>query len=57
MSFKGFNILALEAILCNRAETFLAIVVEGYPRNISVKVFKNRGICLEEDVIQSFFNF
>ena len=44
---KGFSIFS--DVL--RSGTILAILVEGHPRNISVKLFRNRSIGLEGDVV------
>ena len=39
MSFKGFSILSSGGHFVQRSITTLAILVEGHPRNISVKLF------------------
>ena len=51
MSVKGFSILSSGGHFVQRIGMTLAILVEGYPRNISVKVFRNRSIGLGGDVI------
>ena len=57
MSFEGFFLFfAVVAILFNGAEThFLAILVEGHPRDISVKLFWNQPIGLGGDVVFCVF--
>ena len=54
---KVFLFLALAAILFNRAETVLAISVDGHLRNIPVKLFQNLSTNLAEEVIKCFFLF
>ena len=39
MSFKGFSFLALTAILFKRGGRIFENLVEGHPKNISVKIF------------------
>ena len=36
---KGFSIFSSDGHFVQRSETILAILVEGHPRNISVKLF------------------
>ena len=49
---KIFLFLALVAILFNEAEQFQQFyLVEGYPRNMSVKLFYNMPIILAEEVV------
>ena len=36
---KGFSIFSLDGHFVQRSGTILAILVEGHPRNISVKLF------------------
>ena len=57
MSFKGFSIFSFDGHFVQRSGTILAILVEGYPRNISVKLFCNRPIGLGEDVVLLVFLF
>ena len=42
MSFKGFSIFSFGGLF-QWSETILAILVEGHPRNISVKFFLKSG--------------
>ena len=39
MSFKGFSIFSSGSHFIQLSGTILAILVEGHPRNISVKLF------------------
>ena len=39
MSFKGFSIFSSGGHFVQRSGTIIAILVEGHPRNISVKLF------------------
>ena len=39
MSFGGFSIFSTGGHFVQRSETILAILVEGYPTNISMKLF------------------
>ena len=39
MSFKGFSIFSSDGVLVQRSRKILAVLVEGHPRNISVKLF------------------
>ena len=38
MSLKGFSIFSFDGHFVQRSRTILAILVEGHPRNISVKI-------------------
>ena len=40
-SFKGFSILSSGGHLVQRSKTVCAILVEGHPRNLPVKLFQN----------------
>ena len=40
ISFKGFSTFSSGGHFVQRSGTILAILVEGHPRNISIKVFK-----------------
>ena len=51
MSFKGFSIFSSGGHFVQWTETILAILVEGHPRNFSVKLSLNQAIVLEGDVI------
>ena len=44
MSFKGFSIFISGGHFAQHSVTILAILVEGHPRNISVKLFWNQAI-------------
>ena len=48
---KVFSIFSFSSHCVQWSRTILAILVEGHPRNISVKLIRNRTIGLEEDVI------
>ena len=39
MSFKGFSIFSSDGHFVQQSGRILAILVEGHPRNISVKLF------------------
>ena len=39
MSFKGFSIFNFGGHLVQSSGTILAILIKGYPRHISVKLF------------------
>ena len=39
MSFKGFSIFSSGGHFVQRSGSILAILIEGHPRNISVKLF------------------
>ena len=39
MSFKGFSIFSSGGYFVQWSETILAILKEGHPRNISMKLF------------------
>ena len=41
MLFKGFSILSSGGHFVQQSETIIAYLVEGHPRNISVKLFEN----------------
>ena len=41
MSFRGFSIFSFGDHFVQQNRTILAILVEGHPRNISVKLFQN----------------
>ena len=43
MSFKGFSIFSSGSHLVQRSGTVSAILVEGHPRNLPVKLFQNRS--------------
>ena len=53
---KGFSIFSFDGHFIQRSGTILAILVEGHPRNISVKLFWNRPIGLGEDVVLLVFS-
>ena len=55
MSFKGFSIFSSSGQFIQRIETILAILVEGHPRNFSVKLSLNRTICLPGYVVEMIF--
>ena len=40
MSFKGFSFFSSSGHFVQRSGTILAILVEGHPRNIPVKLFE-----------------
>ena len=44
MSFKGFTIFSSGSHFVELSGTILAILVEGYPRNIPVEFFRNLDI-------------
>ena len=48
---RRFLFLSLVANLFSGAEPFLAILVEGHPRNTPVKLFLKPGIDLGGDVV------
>ena len=52
LSFFSFS--SFGGHFVQRSVTILAMLVGGYPRNISVKLFRNRAIGLQGDVVQSF---
>ena len=56
MSFKGFSIFSSDGHFVQRSGTILAILVEGHPRYISVKLFLNQPIGLGEDVVLGVFS-
>ena len=51
MLSKVSSILSSDSHFVQRSGTILAILVEGHPKNISVKFFLNRLTGLGEDVI------
>ena len=51
---KPFSIYSLAASLFKGAEPFEQFSVEGYPRNISVKLFQNLYTSLAEAVVKYF---
>ena len=57
MSFKGFSIFSSGGHFVQWSGTIFAVLVEGHPRNISVKLFCNRSIGLGGDVISRYFLF
>ena len=56
MSLKGFSIFSFDGHFVQRSRTILAILVEGHPRYISVKLFLNQPIGLGEDVVLGVFS-
>ena len=51
MSPEDFSILSSGGHFDQQSKTILEILVEGHPRNISVKLFWNQAIGLGGDVI------
>ena len=51
MSFKLFSVLSCDGHLVRWCGKILAILVAGYSRNISVKLFGNRVIGLTGNVV------
>ena len=51
MSFKGFSIFCSGSHFVQWSRIILAILVEGHPKNISVKLFGNQAIGLRGEVI------
>ena len=51
MSFQGFSVLTCGGNFVQQSRTTLAIYVESHPRNIFVKLFRNRAIGSGGDVI------
>ena len=51
MTFKGFSIFSFGGHFVQQSGTILAILVEGHPKNISVKLFWNQAIGPGGDVI------
>ena len=51
MPIKGFSIFISCGQFDEGVGAILAILVEGHPRNISVKLFENWSIGLGEDII------
>ena len=51
MLSKVCSILSSDSHFVHPSKTILAILVEGHPKNISVKLFSIRLIGLGEDVI------
>ena len=56
MSLKDFSIFSFDGHFVQQSITILAILVEGHPRNISVKLFWNQPIGLGEDVDLGVFS-
>ena len=52
---KGYSIFSSCGHFVQPSRTILAHLVEGHPRNISVKLFENWSIGLGVDVIEGFF--
>ena len=57
MSLKGFSIFSSGDHFIQKSGTILAILAEGHPKNISVKLFWNQTSSLGEDVVKKFFYF
>ena len=57
MSFYEFSIFSSGGHFVQLSRTILAILVEGHPRNISVKLSCNQQIGLGEDVVLLVFLF
>ena len=51
MLVKGFTIFSYSDHFVQPNQTILLNLVEGHPRNISVKLFENWSIGLEVDII------
>ena len=51
MSFKGFSVFSTSGHFVLQSAMILALLVEGHPRNISVKLFGNWAIGLGGVVI------
>ena len=51
MSFKGFSTFSSGSHFLQQSGAIFAISVEDHPRNISVKLFKNRSTGLGGDVV------
>ena len=51
MLFEGFPIFIAGSHFAQQSGTILAILVEGHPRNNSVKLFWNRATGLGGDII------
>ena len=51
MSLKGLSILSSDGHFVRPSGTILAYLVEGHPRNISVKLSENWSIGLGIDII------
>ena len=47
MSFKGYSIFSSGSHFVQRSGRILANLEEGHPRNISMKLFRNRSIRVE----------
>ena len=47
MLFKGFTIFSSGGHFVQQSRTIFAILVKGYQRNISVKLFCNRALVLD----------
>ena len=56
-TFKGFSIFSSGSHLIHPSRMVWAILVEGHPKNIPVKLFWNWASGLEGDVILRFFYF
>ena len=54
---KGFPIFSSGGHFVQRSRTILAIVLDGHPKNISVKLFRNWPIGLGGDVVKGFSIF
>ena len=54
---KLFSIYSPGGHFVQRSRTILAILVEGKPRNISVKLFQNLYTSLGEEVVKNLFLF
>ena len=54
MSFKAFSIFSSGGHFVQGRETILAILVEGHPRNISVKYFEIRPLVYEKMSFKGF---
>ena len=57
MSFKSFFIFTSGGRFVQWSRTSLAILVEGHPKNISVKPFWNLAVGLRGDVFKGFSIF
>ena len=51
MSFKCFSIFSFCGHCAQRGGIILAILVGGYPRNVSVELFRNRVIGRGGDLV------
>ena len=57
MSFKEFSIFSFGGHFVQQSWTFLAILVEGHPKNISVKLFEIGPLAKEEMSFKGFIYF